>query len=30
LQELDVAMDMDEILKDHLTADEAAKLCNLL
>ena len=30
LQELDVAMDMDEVLKDHLTADEAAKLCDLL
>ena len=30
LQELDVAMDMDEVLKENLTVDEAAKLCNLL
>jgi len=30
LQELDVAMDMDELLKENLTVDEAAKLCDLL
>ena len=30
LQELDVAMNMDEVLNENLTADEAAKLCDLL
>lgn len=30
LQELEVAMDMDELLKENLTVDEAAKLCDLL
>ncbi len=30
LKELDTGMDMDELLKAHLTEDEAGKLCDLL